>query len=44
MSLLLNPAELVYLNDGETEDPFLSGNENDDYNFKVDSAESQDNT
>lgn len=43
MSLLLNPAELVHLND-ETEDLFFSGNENDDYNFKVDSAESQDNT
>jgi len=44
MSLLLNPAELVHLNDNETEDSFLSGNENDDYNFKVDSIESRDNT
>lgn len=41
MSLLLNPAETVHLNDDATEDPFLSGNDNDDFNFKVDPAESQ---
>ncbi|XP_071630043.1 uncharacterized protein [Temnothorax longispinosus] len=35
MSLLLNPAETVlHLSDDVTEDPFLSGNENDDFNFK----------
>jgi len=38
MSLLLNPVELVHLNNDETEDSNFSGNENDDYNFKVDSA------
>lgn len=39
MSHLLNPAELAHLNDDEIEDPFLCGNDNDDYNFKVDSTE-----
>lgn len=36
MSLLLNPAGTVQLNDDATED--LSGNDNDDFNFKVDPA------
>lgn len=40
MSFLLNPVEPVHPNDDETEDSYFSGNENDDYNFKVDSAES----
>ncbi|KAL0109438.1 hypothetical protein PUN28_014483 [Cardiocondyla obscurior] len=35
MSLLLNPTGAVYLNDDAAdEDPYFSGNENDDYNFK----------
>ncbi|XP_011877301.1 PREDICTED: uncharacterized protein LOC105567226 [Vollenhovia emeryi] len=34
MSLLLNPAGTVHLNDDATEDPYLSGDENDDFNFK----------
>ncbi|XP_012527400.1 uncharacterized protein LOC105831662 isoform X2 [Monomorium pharaonis] len=33
MSLLLNPAEPVHLNDDQMEDPFLCA-DNDDYNFK----------
>lgn len=39
MSLLLNPAGTVHLNDDATGD--LSGNDNDDFNFKVDPAESR---
>lgn len=38
MSLLLNSAGTVQLNDDATEG--LSGNDNDDFNFKVDPAES----
>lgn len=34
MSLLLSP-EAVYHNDSKTNDPFLSEDENEDYNFKV---------
>ncbi|EFN78721.1 hypothetical protein EAI_11341 [Harpegnathos saltator] len=36
MSFLLNTEEPVYLNDNETRNSFLSEDENDDYNFKVD--------
>ncbi|KAH0956325.1 hypothetical protein HN011_008141 [Eciton burchellii] len=34
MSLLLSPTETVYLNDNKADDPFLSEDENENYNFK----------